>query len=453
MHTLKHKNRVLQAVLLSLAVSSLVWLGCHPSKDKPGLSKDVTISLDAPLESEASLYKLSIDGRLTYYFEDMDQVSSALEQVLNSSLAKDVSCEVEITEDLQPLISYKTPETASRQANRKAASVSSTLRFSSDASTVEEFVEPQEPIPSSSLEDIDFIETIRIESVTKDKQTLTTPEHVAQDLLKENVEPDSYTVEAGDSPSTIASSKDMSLDELYALNEGLEEEATSLQIGDALVVEKLVPELSVLVTSRETYTASIPKETIYQDDDSLYVGLSGLGDEGFDGAKAVTAEIKRANGEEISRFIVSEEVILPPQNKIILVGTKAIPDKGSVGFYKKPLKNYRITSLFGSRWGSVHKGIDMATPSGSNVLAADGGVVTEAGWHGTYGYMVEITHGNGEKTRYAHNSQLTVEVGQVVGQQQVIAYSGNTGNSTGPHVHFELIINNVHVNPFDYFID
>lgn len=98
-----------------------------------------------------------------------------------------------------------------------------------------------------------------------------------------------------------------------------------------------------------------------------------------------------------------------------------------------------LTSGYGMRWGRLHKGIDIASAIGTPILAAASGVVTYAGWNrGGYGNLVEIEHPDGSLTRYAHNQRILVRTGQQVKQGQQIAYMGNTGYSTGPHLHFEI---------------
>jgi murein DD-endopeptidase MepM/ murein hydrolase activator NlpD len=98
-----------------------------------------------------------------------------------------------------------------------------------------------------------------------------------------------------------------------------------------------------------------------------------------------------------------------------------------------------ITSKFGRRWGRMHKGIDIAGPIGTPINAAADGTVVVAGWQsGGYGNLVEIRHSDGTTTRYGHNSQLSVSVGQTVRQGQQIARMGSTGQSTGSHLHFEI---------------
>lgn len=112
--------------------------------------------------------------------------------------------------------------------------------------------------------------------------------------------------------------------------------------------------------------------------------------------------------------------------------------------------NGQFTSPFGARWGRLHAGIDIAVPNGTAVHAADTGTVRIAGWVGGYGNYICIQHGSSMSTCYGHNSRLLVSVGQTVAQGQVIAASGNTGHSTGPHVHFEVRINGNPVNPMAY---
>lgn len=110
----------------------------------------------------------------------------------------------------------------------------------------------------------------------------------------------------------------------------------------------------------------------------------------------------------------------------------------------------QVTSGFGARWRRLHAGIDIAVPSGTPVHAAAAGTVIHAGWLGGYGNLVVIDHGNGIATAYAHNTGYASSVGQQVAAGETIAYSGSTGNSTGPHVHFEVRVNGEPVDPLGY---
>ncbi len=115
-----------------------------------------------------------------------------------------------------------------------------------------------------------------------------------------------------------------------------------------------------------------------------------------------------------------------------------------------------VTSSFGSRISpftgttQFHEGIDIATPDGTPVIAPADGVVVKAGFEAGYGNMVEISHGYGLKTVFGHNSRLNVQPGQRVKRGDIISYSGNSGSSTGPHVHYEVRVNGLPVNPLRY---
>lgn len=114
----------------------------------------------------------------------------------------------------------------------------------------------------------------------------------------------------------------------------------------------------------------------------------------------------------------------------------------------KPISGI-ITTRFGSR-GYGHRGLDVAAPSGTPIKAAAAGTITTAGWNNSYGYMLIVSHGNGVQTVYAHCSQLIATNGQSVAQGQVIGKVGSTGNSTGPHLHFEIRVNGVLQDPQNY---
>lgn len=126
------------------------------------------------------------------------------------------------------------------------------------------------------------------------------------------------------------------------------------------------------------------------------------------------------------------------------------------GVLSWPVSSHEITSGFGGRYHPIsgryifHDGIDIAADYGEPVHAADGGTVIYAGWISGYGNVVIIDHGNGMSTLYAHNESLNVSEGQGVSKGSVIAYAGSTGNSTGPHLHFEVRINDEPQNPLGY---
>ncbi|HEV8018460.1 MAG TPA: M23 family metallopeptidase [Steroidobacteraceae bacterium] len=122
----------------------------------------------------------------------------------------------------------------------------------------------------------------------------------------------------------------------------------------------------------------------------------------------------------------------------------------------RPVRSGFISSYFGERADpfdgleAFHKGVDFAGAAGSPIVAVAAGVVTWAGERAGYGKLVEINHGDGFLTRYAHNERMLVSVGQTVKRGELVALMGSTGRSTGPHVHFEVVRNGRQVDPLSY---
>ena len=260
-----------------------------------------------------------------------------------------------------------------------------------------------------------------------------------------------YTVVAGDTYSEIAYDNDMSLSELMALNP--QASVDKLMVGDVLNVKEVIPFLSVYTVDNVTYTEAIECPVEYVDDASMYIGDTKVITQGVEGEARINANVTYVNGYESERTVLSSETITEPTTTVIAQGTTERPKTASTGTYIWPVYG-TVTSKFGYRsiFGSYsyHSGIDIACSYGTAIKAADGGKVTYAGWMSGYGYLVIITHDNGTKTYYGHNSSLVVSVGERVYQGQTIAKAGSTGRSTGVHCHFEVRVNGTAVNPYNY---
>ena len=207
---------------------------------------------------------------------------------------------------------------------------------------------------------------------------------------------------------------------------------------------KDIPVVSVVSTS---FQKEIPFETQTQKDSTLYIGETVTVTEGKAGAAEIESETVYKNGAEQSSRILSENVIIKPVSQVVRVGTKTKDVLKSGLLY--PLKG-TISSYFGERWGRNHEGLDIAVAEGTPVKAAECGTVSFAGDGGSYGNLVKIDHGNGVVTAYAHLNEINVVVGQAVNSNTQIALSGNTGRSTGPHLHFEIVKNDVPLDPLNY---
>ena len=157
-------------------------------------------------------------------------------------------------------------------------------------------------------------------------------------------------------------------------------------------------------------------------------------------------------------FVASVDRIPSGENQSVVVAQVQGPLEAAgpkedifaaTGSFAQPTQGV-LTSEFGSRWGRQHNGIDIGNDIGTEILAADSGRVVYAGWMEGYGNYLTIDHGNGFETSYAHCDELVVSEGDCVMQGETIAYMGNTGNSTGPHLHFEIKRDGVFQNPMEY---
>ena len=177
-------------------------------------------------------------------------------------------------------------------------------------------------------------------------------------------------------------------------------------------------------------------------------------------AAALEQEIKEAEEryrrEEEARRKREEEERQRQQQQQNSGGGSETPSVGTGGYAWPTNDTRRITSPFGPRpapggiYSTNHSGADIGAAYGTNVLASKAGTVIISRWWGGYGYCVVIQHGEGNQTRYGHMSRLLVSEGQTVSQGQVIGLVGSTGNSTGPHIHFEIWEGGVRVNPLNY---
>jgi murein DD-endopeptidase MepM/ murein hydrolase activator NlpD len=294
---------------------------------------------------------------------------------------------------------------------------------------------------------IGFSENIRVDETDTKLAYLKKPEDVFDYVMTGAVEQRYHSVEKGQTLSGIAGIYGIGLSELMAMNPGVVPER--LQIGQELKLERVVPLLTVRTTEVATYIEEIPFEIEYENSAAMFKGEQTVRLAGAKGERQVTAEIVKENGVETGKNELDSVTLSAPAAQVVLVGTKDPPPLIGTGSFQYPTRG-RLTSRFGARWGRMHNGIDLAASSGTSIRAADGGKVTFAGWSGSLGYLVKIDHGGNRETWYGHCSKLFVKAGDKVYQGQHIANVGNTGNSTGAHLHFEVHINGAAKNPLNY---
>ena len=198
----------------------------------------------------------------------------------------------------------------------------------------------------------------------------------------------------------------------------------------------------------ETTIVEVPFAIEYKESEKHYVNTTIVQTIGVNGKDEVTSRVSYLEDIEISREITEVKNIKNPVNQVVIIGTKELPSTNPTGKLIFPVAYRYITDKFEE---GGHRGVDFVASVGKPVVAADGGTVIFAGESQSYGNYIVIRHAKGMNTLYAHMSETVVSFGEKVFQGQEIGKVGSTGNSTGAHVHFEVHINNVPVDPYKHF--
>lgn len=374
-------------------------------KDEETLNK-----LDDIIEVEASAVALTIDGQVVTYLQN----EAAYDELMNRVKLQYVS-----QKELDVIATRPSVE------------------------QLPELKENETRIVEVSLE-----QEVKVEETIVNPLEMKTVDEAFELLKNGTLKPETYTVQQGDVLGAIAKKHNLTTQQLMDLNKGVTEN-TVLKIGQSLNVTVLKPLVTVKVVKESVKPETVAFTKVTEQDATKLKGESAVKQQGVNGKKTITAVETIVNGQATSHVKTKEVVVTEPVNEVTVVGTKVIPSRGT-GSFVWPTNGGYISSPMGPRWGEFHRGIDIARPSNLTIKAADNGVVTAAGWEGTYGYRIVVNHNNGYQTLYAHLSKINVSVGQVVGQGSAIGIMGSTGNSTGTHLHFEVQKNGALVNPTAY---
>jgi len=231
------------------------------------------------------------------------------------------------------------------------------------------------------------------------------------------------------------------------------------------IIEKAEGKFSIQLSTDIVYTREIAYDITTEYDESQPSSYEKIKTEGENGEEEVTVRTVYVDGVQTDAYETDSVVIKEAVDEVVVKGsdsssegtssssTSSSSSYGSGSFIWPVPYTHNITSEFGMRWGRLHGGIDIADGGvyGQSIVAADSGTVILAGNQGDgYGNYVIIDHGNGYKTLYGHMSSVAAYTGQQVSQGEVIGYVGSTGNSTGPHLHFEIRVNDVQTDPLGY---
>jgi murein DD-endopeptidase MepM/ murein hydrolase activator NlpD len=415
------------------------------------ISDMAKVLADSTLESHHRSYTVKVN-ETTVNLSSYDDVKELLQQAIAQydednkfevSLELDESRELNV---LEAVIGSKEDDTSDEEL-RLSAGVAA--EFDSVLKSIEpaknSFDDYEEGVVSVEFaEKVEIVESYLLDDELTDLDTainLVTKEQETQVI---------YKVVSGDTLSQISLANNIPMENLIAINDSLESENTMIRAGQELIITVPEPELSIIWKKQQVYTEDYEADIEYVPNDEWYTTKSVTLQEPSAGRRKVAAVIEYKNGQEESREILKEEIYAEAVPKIVERGTQTPPT------YIKPLSGGSLSSGFGARKAptagasTYHKGVDWSTPTGTTVYASNAGTVAFAGWASGYGYAVYINHADGRQTRYGHLSKVLVSAGQTVSQGERIALSGNTGRSTGPHVHFEIRINGTAVNPLKY---
>lgn len=400
-----------------------------------------------------------VDGKAIAYAESTGAAEKAIEQLSaakSSALGQEVIAGTGL--ELKVIKSSKTPLEDRELINILAKKVDfftegvlvkingkPELRFKNRAMAEKFFNQLKDKYRHGENCEISLVEKIEIIDQEINIEHLNTIGEALRLAEKGRGEPDVHIVQKNDTLWDLALANNTTVEKLKDLNPGIDE---NLQLGQEIKVSGSAPLLTVLAGYEITEEQTIPFTTEFRNDSSLLLGTRKTVQEGKEGSKKVTYRVLAKNGIVTEKTVLKEEIVTEPVPRIVKKGTKFVLSSRGGGLIWPTTGS--LSSPFGMRWGRLHSGIDIASGYGNSVWAAGPGRVISAGWNGGYGRMVEIAHGSGVTTRYAHLSSIGVSVGQTVDRGQFIGRIGTSGNSTGPHLHFEVRINDIPRNPLKY---
>lgn len=292
--------------------------------------------------------------------------------------------------------------------------------------------------------------TIKKDRIPAGDKIYETEEELSKFLLFGTTdEQETYIVKAGDTIEEISNNNKLSTEEFLIANTNFKTAQDLLYPGQEVKLGLISPKFDLVEVEHVVSQKPIKMETIYKDDDTQYVGYEKVEQDGKDGLALVTEKIQLVNGE-IQDTVQANSVVLSPSiNKIVVRGTKRYSSSSlgpnvdvpvGIGSWVWPTNSpYTISSYFSWRWGKHHDAVDITGSGyGSQIKAANNGIIVQSGYTSTNGNYIVIAHQNGYYTLYAHMAARYKQVGDIVMAGDQIGTMGNTGFAYGVHLHFGL---------------
>jgi len=430
------------------------------------------------VSTENFAYSLKVDGESVGLFTSEEEALAAVEDYraeLNSTYARSLDfCEEINVEQIavadETCISAEAATTSMDEvltpvSGAHAIYINDEFFFAVDTyedarlilnAVMDHYAEGREEITS-----IAFAEKIEIRPVSIMLEDIMPVDEGYEYLLNYKFPAEIYVVES-DNETLMDVAERFGIDYIELHGQNIALDAENLHKGEQVILTPAQNALNVILTRTTTATEIIPYETQKVDNPDVYRGIETVLQEGVDGVNEKTFTVTEENGKVISNELDSTEVLVAVSDYIIERGTKTVV---AARYFNRTLGKTKvdieqefiwpltgiITDSFGKKRSTgTHTGLDIAVNTGTEVKAMADGVVILSERESAYGNLIKIDHGDGVETWYAHLSKRKVALGDVVKQGDVIGLSGNTGRSTGPHLHVEVRIDKVAYNALWY---
>jgi murein DD-endopeptidase MepM/ murein hydrolase activator NlpD len=429
------------AVITVLIVSLICLLGIRT----PGYAVYVNGSKEFALKHKGDLQKTlnKIEAREEKRCRQDLELSSKVECKRGFVGRNQLLSSQEAEKKLAKVLEFKAPAAAIVVDGKTIAYVESKAAANSILNKLKKEYSQLEA--GEKLTAIAFAEKVKVKEEKVPVKKLVAGEE-AYDLIRTGTSnPEKYIVKEGDNLWLIARRNDMYVDDIVKAN-GLTTE--NLQLEQELILVKSKPYINVIAQVKGEKTEVIPYQTKVIVDKNSPASIR-IKQEGQNGERQIAYTASKRNGVIEKTNVIEEKILKAAVDKVIIKGNRVtqIASRGGSGSGSLDWPTYgRITQYY----RSGHRAIDIGGNTGQAIRAADSGYVSFTGYQGGYGKLVVLDHNNGIVTKYAHCSSINVSTGQRVGKGETIAAVGSTGRSSGPHLHFEVLVNGSPTNPLNY---
>ncbi|MDD4564417.1 MAG: G5 domain-containing protein, partial [Eubacteriales bacterium] len=331
------------------------------------------------VKSQEDVYKIVdvIGDKLSYQYDAEIFIDKEKDIRFNKVIA--LNQEIDNKEDILNRLTYMRDMKANGYGIFVDGKLASILESEKAARNVLQKVKNTYTINDAGIEfkEVAFVENVKIKDVETKLGAIKKKDQAIEYLMTGAIEKKIHVVQQGETLSEISKMYGMKQNELLSSNPDVIPE--KIQIGQEICLNQIVPLVTVKTVEVAQYKEIIPYEIVYENTSTLYKNEQTVKSTGSNGEKDVVAEILQHNGIEVSRKEVKTTILTESSPQVVLVGTKEPPPLIGTGNLTYPIRG-TLTSRYGTRWGRMHSGIDLAAPTGTKIKASDGGKVIFAGY-------------------------------------------------------------------------